>query len=677
MSLDPCTKRAAHVLIAMLIATMAVPTDVLAQTQTKVPNLTRVSIEDLMNIEITSVSHKEQRAGDVAAAAYVVTQEDIRRSGMSTLPELLRLVPGVQVAQINSNKWAVAMRGFNNLFGEKLLVLIDGRTVYDRLNSGVFWESLDIPLDQIERIEVVRGPGGATWGANAVNGMINIVTKSAADTPGAAATIGLGTLDGGRAAVRYGGALGSISYRVYSQWASRDQSLIDANTPANDRWQSQTHGLRLDWSAGPDAVMVEGGATFGRLRALWQQPSGPVPAVKPAWDDWSYTTEYSALGRWSHRRSDGASLQVQSSLDFRHNDDTADPRQTLADIDAQYHAAVRGRHDVILGAGYRLIDENLRGGFSFSITPNQVTETVVNAFAQDEIALGQRVKFTLGSKVERDSYVGWGAQPTARLMWTLVPQKQHAWAAVSRALHTPSLGDVSGRFNYTSFIGQGGLPVVVGALGNPDLRSEKVVTTEAGYRLEVGSHASLDATAFVGRYDGLKTSEPLAPRMELTPAPAHLFIPLQFQNLLAASASGVEIGAHVMPASWWRLDGSYSTFHLTPHLSTASHDTASASFDGNAPRAQWQARSAFSFGRGVELDAMLFHAGALRTLAIDAYTRADARLQLPLTRVLSVSVVGQNLFDPAHAEFAGQGAIVTPTLVPRSGSINLVWRPRQ
>jgi outer membrane receptor protein involved in Fe transport len=203
------------------------------------------------------------------------------------------------------------------------------------------------------------------------------------------------------------------------------------------------------------------------------------------------------------------------------------------------------------------------------------------------------------------------------------------------------------------------------------------VTTEAGYRLEIGTIAGIDATAFIGRYDHLKTSEPLAPRMELTPAPAHLFIPLQFQNLLAATASGVEIGAHVMPASWWRLDGSYSTFHLTPRLSTASHDTVSASFDGNAPRAQWQARSAFSIGRGVELDAMLFHAGALRSLEIAPYTRADARLQLPLTRILSVAVVGQNLFDRSHPEFAGQGAIVTPTLVPRSGSITLVWRPRQ
>ena len=652
---------------------MALPTNVFAQT--KVPDLTSASIEDLMNIEITSVSHKEQRAGDVAAAVYVVTQDDIRRSGMTTVPELLRLVPGVQVAQINSNKWAVSIRGFNNLFGGKVLVLIDGRTVYDRLNSGVFWESLDLPLDQIDRIEVVRGPGGATWGANAVNGMINIVTKSAADTPGGAASVGVGTLDGARGAARYGGTLGTVAYRVYSQWSGRQQSLLDAKTPANDSWQSQTHGLRLDWTDDRDALMVEGGTTLGRLRALWAPITGPVPAVKAVWDDWSYTHEYDVLGRWMHKRDNGASLQVQSSVDYRHNQDGPSPSQIQADIEAQYHTAVSRRHDVVAGVGYRLVDENVTGNFSFAIIPNHVNETVVNAFAQDEIALGPRVHLTLGTKVERDSFVGWGVQPTARVMWTLAPQ-QHAWAAVSKALHTPSLGDVSARYNYASFVGPGGLPVVVGALSNPDFQSEEVVTTEAGYRVEIGSIASVDVTAFRGSYDNLKTNEPLAPRLELTPAPAHLFIPVQFANLLSATSSGVEIGAHLRPASWWRVDGSYSTLHLAPHVSPASHDMAAASFDGNAPRAQWQARSAFSIGRGAELDAMLFHAGALANLKIAAYTRADARLGVPIARRLSLSVVGQNLFDRSHAEFAGRGAIVTPTLVPRSASINLAWRPR-
>jgi iron complex outermembrane recepter protein len=648
----------------------------IAFAQTTRTDLANASIEELMNIEIVSVAHKEQRAGDVAAAVSVITQNDIRRSGMRTVPELLRLVPGVQVAQINSNKWAVTVRGFNNLFADKLLVLVDGRTVYDRLNSGLFWESLDIPLDQIERIEVVRGPGGATWGANAVNGVINIVTKSAADLPGPAVSVGGGTFEGAHIAARYGGTLGSTAYRVYSQLAAHNESVIDAATGADDRWQSQTYGFRLDWAGGRNAIMAEGAATHQKVRGLFHAPAGPVPGVKAPWNDWAYTQEYSILGRWTRRRESGAALEVQSSLDVRHNVDAPSPSQINIDLDGQYHTAVGPRHDVVVGAGYRVVDESVKGSFAFSISPNEVVNTVAKVFAQDEIALG-RVHLTLGAKLERDSYAGWALQPTARAIWAITPP-QHLWAAISRAVRTPSLGDISARVNFTSFIGQGGLPVVVGAVGNPDFQSEEVVTAEAGYRREFKSVASIDVTAFVSRYDKLKTSEPRPPRFEAEPAPAHLFVPVQFSNLLAATASGVEISAQWAPAHWWRVDGGYTSFHLKPRPSPASADMAAAVFDGNAPDHQWHARSAVSFSYGVQLDALLFHAGALRNaqIDIDAYTRVDARLQVPLTRSLFVAVVGQNLFDPEHAEYGGVGAIVTPTLIPRSASISLVWSPK-
>jgi iron complex outermembrane receptor protein len=646
-----------------------------ATAQSKAPplDLENLTIEDLLNIQITSASRKEQRLGDVPAAISVITQDDIRRSGMTTLPELLRLVPGVQVAQINASKWAVAVRGFNNLFADKLLVLVDGRTVYDRLNSAVFWESIDIPLDQIERIEVLRGPGGATWGANAVSGVISIVTKSAADTAGAAVTAGSGTFDGTHVSARYGATVGNLSYRLSSQWAGHDESQLTTNTPAGDSWDSQTHGVRLDWTRGTDAVMVQGGATLATLRGLWSVPSGPVPAIKAQLSDRQHTEEYDALGRWTHRGGNGSSLQLQSFVDFRHNDDSVNPRQTQFDVDAQYHVTVARRHDLVVGAGYRFLDERTDGGFAFSITPTRVNETVLNAFAQDDVALGSRVTLTLGGKVERDAYVGWGVQPTARVLWSVVPKRQQAWAAVSRAVRTPSLGDVSGRYNFASFIGPGGLPVVIGALGNPAFQSEEVVDTEAGYRVELGSTASVDVTGFYGRYDNLKTSEPLTPHIELMPAPAHLLVATQFGNLLKATTSGVELAAHLTPVAWWRLDGSYSTFHLVPHLSAGSGDTGAAAADGHAPGAQWQTRSVFSLPFGVNIDAMLFHAGALRSLGIEAYTRADARLELPVTRQLTFSLVGQNLLDPAHAEFGGVGAIVAPTLVPRSARVQLAW----
>jgi iron complex outermembrane receptor protein len=658
----------------MLLVLLGCAGEASAQVATKAANLPFLSLEDLMDIEITSVSRKEQRLGDVPAAVYVITSEDIRRSGMTTLPELFRRVPGMQVARINSNKWAMTVRGFNNLFADKVLVLIDGRTMYDRLNSSVFWESIDVPLDLIDRIEVIRGPGGATWGANAVNGVINIVTKPSGDTPGAAVTVTGGTTESLQVSARYGGSLGDLSYRVNSQWSGHGQSRLDADTPANDRWESQTHGIRLDWSQNAETLMVEAGTTLASLRGLWHPPVGPVPAVSSPFNEWTGTHDYHVLGRWTHQLPRRSTLEVQSFVNFRENLDPVNPRQLLADVEVQYQTKLGARHDVVAGAGYRFLDIKTKGSFEFSIAPSGARDKVVNAFVQDEIALGGDVRVTLGAKVERDTHAGWGLQPTARVMWTVVPKQHHLWTAVSRSRHTPSLGDVSGRYNYASFVGQGGLPVVVGALGNPDYQSEQVVTVETGYRLEAGSTASIDVTAFVGNYDQLKTNEPLPPRMELTPGPPHLFIPTQFGNLLGARTTGVEIAGRWAVASWWRLEGGYSMFRLTPHLSAQSRDIAAASFDGNVPRAQWQARSAFSIGSRVQADAMLFHTGALPKLGIDAYLRADVRVEVQVNRHLSAALVGQNLLDPRHAEYGGNGAIVTATEIPRSAELQMRLR---
>jgi iron complex outermembrane receptor protein len=650
-----------------------VPGAAFAQATRPPVDLAQATIEDLMNVTVTSASRKEQRMGDVPAAVDVITRDDIRRSGMTTIPELLRLIPGVQVAEINGNKWAVSVRGFNNLFGDKLLVLVDGRTVYDRLNSGMFWESLDIPLDQIERIEVTRGPGGATWGANAVNGVISIVTRHAADTTGAAITVGAGTFDGEHVSGHYGAARGRLAYRLSSQFVTHAESRLDAGGPADDAWRSQTHRARLDWSGTTDTVLVTGGVTLASLNGLFPPLFGPVPGNKPPFEPRQSTEEYDLLGHWSRQLDQRSSLQVQSFIDFRHNGDPLNPRQTQVDVDAQYHTS-RSRHDLVVGGGYRFLHETTDDSFAFSITPGRVTEGIINVFAQDDVALGPRVHVMLGAKLERSGDLGVSVQPTARVMWAIVPRRHQVWGAVSRAVRRPSLGDLSARFNYASFIGAGGLPVVIGAIGNRDFQSEEVVDVEAGYRVEAGSVASVDVTAFQGRYTNLKTSEPQAPYLELTPAPAHLFIPMRFENLLKATTSGAEIAVHLTPVGWWRFDVGYSVFHLTPHLSPASGDHASASFDGNAPRAQWQARSAFSLPAHVQIDAMLFHAGELRELGVAAYTRADLWLEAPLRDRFTVSLVGQNLFSPRHGEFAGLGAIVTPTRIPRSVRVQLAWK---
>jgi iron complex outermembrane recepter protein len=297
-----------HVFVAALLAGgRAVP--VLAQTTT---DLALVSLEDLMNIEITSASRKEQRADAVPGAVYVISQDDIRRSGMTTVPELLRFVPGLQVAQINANKWAVSSRGFNGLFSNKLLVLVDGRSIYDPLNSGQFLETEDLVLEDIDRIEVVRGPGGAIWGANAVNGVINIMTKQAGDTQGASVRMSAGTLERVQGSVRYGGSIGSVLYRVFTQWSDHgDTFLADRQTPAGDSWSAFASGFRADWKANHSAFMFESNFSAARLDALWLKFGPPAPGAPSTFGS-SDTQVVNVLGRWTHSWDSGSVLQVQS-----------------------------------------------------------------------------------------------------------------------------------------------------------------------------------------------------------------------------------------------------------------------------------------------------------------------------------------------------------------------------
>jgi iron complex outermembrane receptor protein len=485
------------------LASMASQLPALAQKPER--DLTQVSLEDLMNIEITSASRKEQRATDVAAAVFVITSEDIRHSGMTTIPDLLRLVPGVDVAQVNSNKWAVSIRGFNALFANKLLVLVDGRSIYNPIFSGVIWDTEDVMLDDVDRIEVIRGPGAAIWGANAVNGVINIVTKAAADTQG-----GLVRVDGGRAggqgAARYGGTFAAGSYRVYSQWSGHAESVIADDSPAGDPSRYVTTGFRADWTARAGAFMLEGDFTAGQLHALWPNLDPQTAARQPVSADASDTRGGHLLGRWTRAGANGSSLQIQSFVDI------GDRREPLADyfrrsydVDAQYHAALGTRHDLVVGSGYRFVRERFIGHVGVSMTPPDTDSSLLTAFAQDEIALfGNRMAVTLGSQAQYDSLAGAGVQPTARVMWKGLP-RQRVWAATSRALRTPSFSERGIHLEYPPVPTEAGLPLFVTAVGNPAIQTETLVDAEAGYRLEIGSAASVEVTGFVGRYDRLAT----------------------------------------------------------------------------------------------------------------------------------------------------------------------------
>jgi len=322
-------------LIVLMVALPGMVTRATAQVAPPPPDLGRSTLEDLMQIQITSASRREQRADEVPAAVFVITQDDIRRSGMRTLPELFRLVPGVQVAQLTSSKWAVSIRGFNDQYSNKLLVLIDGQSIYKRVFSGVFWDAEDLVLDDIDRIEVIRGPGGAVWGANAVNGIINIVTKSAKDSQGALVRLSAGTFDRAQATARYGGSFGSVAYRVYSQWTARGDTRLANSTP-DDNWSVLTNGLRLDWARGADEWTVDGSVRAGDGHTIWTLPLSARPDVAPRTAVASSFRTGNVLGRWTHRRENGSTLQLQSSVGVLRRSDfvTADENSFDADAEA-------------------------------------------------------------------------------------------------------------------------------------------------------------------------------------------------------------------------------------------------------------------------------------------------------------------------------------------------------
>jgi iron complex outermembrane recepter protein len=655
------------------LASMANQLPVLAQKPG--PDLTQVSLEDLMNIEITSASRKEQRATDVAAAVFVITSEDIRRSGMTTIPDMLRMVPGVDVAQVNSNKWAVTIRGFNAVYANKLLVLVDGRTIYSPIFAGVLWDSVDVMLDDVEHIEVVRGPGAAIWGANAVNGVINIVTKSAAETQG-----GLVRVEGGGAgeqgAARYGGTLGAGSYRLFSQWSGRAESVTVDGAPAGDPSRNVTTGFRADWPAGPSAFTLEGDFSAGQSHALWPNLDPQTAAREPVSTDPSTTRGGHLLGRWTRTGRDNSSLQVQTFVDFAQRDEpVADYARRAADIDAQFHTALGARHDLVAGAGYRFIDERYVGRVNISLTPVESGTSLLTAFAQDEIALfGKRMAVTLGGQMQYDSSAGAGVQPTARVIWKGLP-RQRLWAATSRALRTPSLTERGIRLEYPPVPTAAGLPLVVTYSGNRAAQTETLVDAEAGYRLEIGGAASVDVTGFVGRYDHLATAETSVPVVQLIPSP-RILVATRIDNQLEAATHGLEIAGHWTLVPTWRLEGSYTAFHLTPHLAADSQDPTAAMTDGTAPRAQWRLASVFSPTTRSTVNVAIFHVGPLEELQVAAYTRADVNAEWRFSSRLSLMAIGQNLLDAAHAESAGTGALLLPTQVPRSVSLRMRWALR-
>jgi iron complex outermembrane receptor protein len=647
------------------------------------PDLTTKSLEDLMNIEVTSVSKKEEKLFQSAAAVYVITSEDIRRSGLSSIPDLLRMAPGLDVARIDGSKWAISARGFNGRVANKLLVLIDGRSIYSPETSGVFWEVQDLPLEDIERIEVIRGTGGTVWGANAVNGVINIITKRAQDTQGGLITVGAGTARS-TGVIRYGGKIGENAYyRVYGQYFNR-RGLADASgSSAQDAQDALRSGGRIDWQiTNRDSLTLEGDIYHTDLRDT-PLPISIADPFAPPINRAGHYSGGSLLGRWTRTLSEHSDMQLQLYYD-RFNRDIFElsGKHDTIDVEFQHHIAVGRRQDVVWGLSGRFVSHRSNGnGVSPAhFNPGDESTRHLSIFAQDDFQLVKdRLRLTLGSKLEHfkdleGTTAQFDAEPSVRLLWT--PRRdQTVWAAISRAVRTPARSDTDLLGNIAAFPGPDGMPNVLAFFGNHSFKSETVLAYEAGYRVQPKSSLSVDIATFYNSYDRLQTHEPGAPYFEAEPQPAHVIIPIVFDNLMRGETHGAEALVKLNPVKAWVLSGSYSylRMHLHPYAESRD-DTSQQVIEGSNPQHQFQIHSSFKLPRNVDMDASLYHVSRLAALQVPSYTRLDVQFAWRVSEGIELSAGGQNLLNDRHAEFAGNGSGVRTSLVKRNAYAKITWR---
>jgi iron complex outermembrane receptor protein len=643
-----------------------------AEVGTNQMDLAEMPLEKLMTINVTSVSKKAEKLSESPAAISVLTQDDIRRSGATSLPEALRLIPGLDVAQVDSQQWAISARGFNDVFANKLLVLQDGRSIYTPLFSGVFWQVQDTLMEDIDRIEVIRGPGASLWGANAVNGVINIITKSAKDTQGILITGGGGTEEPGFGGIRYGGKLAEdVYFRVYGKYFYRDDSVRPDGSDARDAWQKGQGGFRIDWDTWErtgNLLTLQGDIYGGRLDQTFATYDPTSPTLAGSVSEAYRVAGGNVLGRWSHEFSETSDFKLQMYYDrteldpviFRENRDTYD-------VDAQHHFTLGRFNDVIWGLGYRLSADRVVNSPTVSLNPDHQTTQLFSAFAQDEITLiEKRLQLTLGARFEHNDYTGFEVQPNGRLLWT-PGDRQTIWASISRAVRTPSEAEENIALTQ---VNSPGSPITI--YGNRNFESEELMAYEIGYRVQPCTNLSLDLTAFYNVYHNLR-SEEFGPSP--TQPPTVLSFPLHLDNKLRGDTYGVEFAPAWQVTEWWRLQPAYTLLKMEIRQNPDSTDPVSVNaIKGQSPQQQFSLRSAMDLPGRVSLDGTLRYVDRLPGFNINSYFALDLRLAWMPHKNLELAVVGQNLISPRHAEFFPTFINSQKTEVPRSVYGKVTWR---
>lgn len=638
-------------------------------------DLTQLSIEKLMTIDISSVGKKDQKISETAAAVYVITQEDIRRSGLNSIPELLRMVPGLDVERIDSSEWAISSRGFNARRSKKLLVLIDGRSLYWPAYGNVFWETQNLMLEDIERIEVIRGPGATLWGTGAVNGVVNIISKQSKDTQGSLISAGVGTQERGFAAARFGGQVGSKGhYRMYARGFKNSDFITPTGSSANDSWNDVRGGFRSDWNLSKrDTLTVQGDLYRGTQSHIVN-----LISLQPPFSSYAgLQTEVhggNLQGRWSRIYSSHTELSLRAYYDS----DTRDSSETglfvrTGGFDFQHRFALGERHDLLWGAGYRYAHDSIRNTFQESFQPPTRNESLYNAFILDEITLiRNRLHLTLGIRFEIVPYTGYDSEPNSRLLWN--PSKnQTIWFSVASAKLAPTRASRESRASTAISVGPDGTPSVKTRFGSVKFRAEDILAFDLGYRLQPTRRISLDLATFYNRYRHLLTVEPGRPYLELSPPPTHIIIPRYYANLMLGKSYGGEISLAWKVTNAWKLNASYSFLRLALRRSPESLATDPERAEGDNPRNQVWLRSQWNLSSKFDFDQSVYFAGRLFNQDVPAYTRVDLRLGWRPSERIELSIVGQNLLSPNHAEY-NRASVALPTLDGRKAYGKLTWK---
>jgi iron complex outermembrane receptor protein len=634
-----------------------------------IDKLKQLSLMELINVEVFNPSgslaaRKVQKLSETPAALFVLTQEDIHRAGITNIAEALRMVPGLQVARIHSSQWAISARGLNDQYASKLLVMIDGRTVYSPLRSQVNWDVQGTLIEDIERIEVIRGSGASLWGANAVNGIVNIITKSAKDTQGTliSSTFGRGE-EQNILGIRHGGKLGEHGhYRVYSKFYEHDSFVNAQSEDQNDNWRMKRAGFDMDWkSSEDDSWSLQGEIYDGSIKVNTSTFTVPANEINAT----NTVSGLHLLSRWQHQISSGEIILQSYYNRLKRNEVYWQSTHNIYDIDFQHRSELSDRYEFLWGLGFRYTDSSIAGSNYLTYIPNNRTDNLFSAFAQSEFSITEDLRLIIGSKFEHNDYTGFEVQPNIRMLWN-INEIHSMWAAVSRAVRTPARIDEDLQINI--FIPQS---VKLQISGNPNLNSEELIAYELGYRFNPTNNFLFDLSLFYNNYDELRSIE-----TSFQPFPIPTIFN-QYENQMFGHTYGLELASHWQVTDDWKLIGTYSYLYTDLEVTDKSNYTGFAVLEHNSPRNQFSLRSLWNINDNLQLDAALYYVDALESQNIPEYNRFDLRLGWQANKNLTISLGGRNLFDKQHSEFGGfssTGSSIYTNEIPRSFYLQLQYQ---